>query len=87
MGIDAHMAQTPPPDRSVPRYSDEEVDEIIARRATIEQAKGVLMYALDVDADQAFKMLLSRARSNQMNLGLLAKLIADDPEVVEEFRY
>jgi AmiR/NasT family two-component response regulator len=73
------MAEIPSSDRNEPRYSDEEVDEIIAGRATIEQAKGVLMHIYDVDAEQAFKMLRAHSRTNGVKLRLLAQRLLDSP--------
>jgi hypothetical protein len=52
------MAETPPSDNDPPSYfSPEQVDEIVAARAAIEQAKGVLMFVYVIDADTAFEML------------------------------
>jgi AmiR/NasT family two-component response regulator len=78
------MAEIPPLDRNEPRYSDEDVDEIIAGRATIEQAKGVLMHIYDVDAEQAFKMLKSHSRNNHMKLRLLAQRLLDSPTLAKD---
>ena len=80
------MAQAPPPDRSVRRYSDEDVDEIIAGRATIEQAKGVLMYVHGVDSERAFKMLRAHSRTSGVKLRLLAQRLLDDSEFAEDLR-
>jgi AmiR/NasT family two-component response regulator len=78
------MAENPPSDRSVARYSDEQVDGIIGSRAIIEQAKGVLMHVYGVNAAHAFKMLRSRSRANRVKLHLLAKLLLDDPAAAKD---
>jgi hypothetical protein len=45
------MAETPPSDNDPPDFcSPDQVDEIVAARAVIEQAKGVLMFVYDVDS-------------------------------------
>jgi hypothetical protein len=45
------MAETPPSDNDPPDfYSPDQVDEIVAARAVIEQAKGVLMFVYDIDS-------------------------------------
>lgn len=45
-----------------------EIDGIIERRSTIEQAKGILMERHGLDATQAFDELRSHARSNQLRV-------------------
>ena len=79
----AGMAENPPSDHDEPRYSDEEVTEIIAKRARIEQAKGVLMFVCDVDADQAFEILRAHCRRNRLKLRLLVQQLLDDPKSAE----
>jgi hypothetical protein len=59
----------------------EELQEIIAHRAVIEEAKGMLMVLYDRDADAAFAVL--RWRSQELNVKLnnvAAKLVEDLPQ-------
>jgi PAS domain S-box-containing protein len=54
------------------------VAEIAAKRAVIEQAKGVLMYVYQVDADAAFDVLNWRSQETKVNMCALAEqLLAD----------
>jgi len=62
--------------------------EALTSRATIDQAKGVLMARLGVSADEAFARLI--ALSNQLNVKLrdLAQLVVDGhaAEVIDATR-
>ena len=54
------------------------ITEIADNRAVIEQAKGVLMYVYQVDADAAFEVLKWRSHETKVNLCALAEqLLAD----------
>ena len=54
------------------------IAEIADNRAVIEQAKGVLMYVYQVDADAAFDVLNWRSRETKVKLCALAEqLLAD----------
>ena len=54
------------------------VAEIAENRAVIEQAKGVLMYVYQVDADAAFDVLKWRSQETKVELCALAEqLLAD----------
>ena len=54
------------------------IAEIADNRAVIEQAKGVLMYVYQVDADAAFEVLNWRSRETKVKLCALAEqLLAD----------
>jgi PAS domain S-box-containing protein len=54
------------------------IGEIAAKRAVIEQAKGVLMYVYQVDADAAFDVLNWRSQETKVNMCALAEqLLAD----------
>jgi AmiR/NasT family two-component response regulator len=78
------MAETPPrPDNGVPRYTDQQVDEIIANRAIIDQASGVLMHIYGVAAAEAFDMLRSRARGSRVTVRQLAEQILIYPRLAE----
>jgi ANTAR domain-containing protein len=80
------VAGTPPSDepprpkraggrRSLP---PEDVDNIVARRAIVEQAKGILMFVYDTDANTAFEMLRRRSRITHVKLLLLAAQLIND---------
>jgi hypothetical protein len=56
----------------------EGVDSIFARRAIIEQAKGILMFVYDTDAETAFEVLRRRSRITRIKLVLLAAQLIDD---------
>jgi ANTAR domain len=58
--------------------SPEQVDEIVAGRAAIEQAKGVLMFVYGIDSHHAFELLRSRARTTRVKLRLLAEQLIVD---------
>jgi AmiR/NasT family two-component response regulator len=79
------VADNPPSDPHVLRYSEEQVSEIVSRRAVIEQVKGMLMYAFDVDAQGAFAMLRSRSRSHHVKVQHLAEQILNDPSLIYEY--
>jgi hypothetical protein len=72
------MAETPPSDDDASVFSTEQVDEIVANRAAIEQAKGVLMFAHGIDSHHAFELLRSRSRTTQVKLRLLAEQLIID---------
>ena len=50
-----------------------EVEEFKLHRATIEQAKGVLMQLLSIDADQAFAVLSRYSQTHNVKLRILAE--------------
>jgi PAS domain S-box-containing protein len=54
------------------------VGEITERRATIEQAKGMLMSVYDLDADAAFELLRWRSQACNVKLRLLADQLLID---------
>ncbi|MFD5178062.1 PAS and ANTAR domain-containing protein [Nocardia sp. NPDC058379] len=56
----------------------EVVGGVVAARAVIEQAKGVLMRMYGIDADQAFKVLVWRSQEANLKLrAVAAQVIAD----------
>ncbi|WP_084524080.1 PAS and ANTAR domain-containing protein [Nocardia inohanensis] len=56
---------------------DREMPELVAARASIEQAKGVLMFMYSITADQAFDVLRWRSQETNTKLRVLAeKLLA-----------
>jgi hypothetical protein len=69
----------------VQRELGEKLDVIVAGRAVIEQAKGMLMAVYDVDADAAFEIL--RWRSQELNIKLhhVAKeVVANIPTLTDQ---
>ncbi|WP_280221135.1 PAS and ANTAR domain-containing protein [Nocardia neocaledoniensis] len=57
---------------------DEAMTGVVATRAVIEQAKGVLMRMYRIDADQAFKVLVWRSQEANIKLrDIAAQVIAD----------
>lgn len=55
----------------------EEIGEIIVNRVVIEQAKGVLMFIYDIDADDAFELLKWRSQAADVKLRILAKQLTE----------
>lgn len=51
---------------------DAELPELLERRAVIEQAKGILMYAYRLSEEQAFKLLRWRSQETNVKLRALA---------------
>jgi AmiR/NasT family two-component response regulator len=68
-----------------------EIDSVLERRSTIEQAKGILMERHGIDPDEAFKRIRDHARSGNMRVVDVAasiiaarELLATDPVSVGE---
>lgn len=57
---------------------DEALPDLFENRATIEQAKGVLMYVYRVNAEQAFRVLQWRSQETNVKLRALAKQLLDE---------
>lgn len=55
----------------------EQLQNALNSRVTIEQAKGILAYTHDVSMDEAFALLRTHARSNQLPLALVARQLVD----------
>jgi transcriptional regulator with GAF, ATPase, and Fis domain len=55
----------------------EQLQSALNSRVTIEQAKGILAYTHNVSMDEAFALLRSHARSNQLPLAGVAKQLVD----------
>ena len=51
---------------------------ITARRAVIEQAKGMLMLVYGVDADEAFDVLRKQSQDHNVKLNLVAEQVMKD---------
>lgn len=60
------------------RVMDVAVAEFATYRATIEQAKGMLMVTYDIDAHRAFDILVWRSQATNMKLRDLAAQLLDD---------
>ena len=63
--------RTPACDEYIRNYeclSPQQIVQIAANRVNIEQAKGVLMFIYDVDADTAYELLRAKARSIRSSL-------------------
>ena len=56
----------------------EDAHSFVARRAVIEQAKGMLMLVHGFDADEAFDALRSHSQEHNVKLQLLAEQIVKD---------
>ncbi|WP_328362030.1 PAS and ANTAR domain-containing protein [Mycobacterium sp. NBC_00419] len=78
VGTEGHYVDVTP----IHREADEElaaaVAEVASNRATIEQAKGMLMLVYRVDADRAFEILRWRSGRTNTKLRLLAEQIVID---------
>jgi GAF domain-containing protein len=57
----------------------EQLQHALTSRVVIEQAKGVLARAHDVDVDRAFDLLRSYARNHNLKLLDLARIVVTDP--------
>ena len=66
----------PPEERE--SFISEAVADIAANRAVIEQAKGVLMYVYQVEADAAFDVLKWRSQETNVKLRALAEQLLGD---------
>jgi len=66
------MAGSPPSHNYAHGYAREQTDEIV------EQAKGVLMFVCDIDADAALEVLRRRSRMIHVKVRLLAELFIRD---------
>lgn len=55
-----------------------ETAQIVATRAVIERAKGMLMFIYDIDADGAFELLKWRSQATNVKLRLLAEQLVED---------
>lgn len=55
----------------------EQLQSALNSRVTIEQAKGILAYTHGVSMEEAFTLLRSHARSNQLPLALVARQLVD----------
>jgi len=58
----------------------EELQGVLNSRVTIEQAKGALAQARGVSVDDAFVLIRSYARGNNLRLGEVARAVLTDPD-------
>jgi hypothetical protein len=73
------MAEAPlSDDEYAPVFTTEQVDQIVANRAAIEQAKGILMSVYGIDSEHAFHLLRAGSRDSQVKLRLLAAQVVKD---------
>jgi hypothetical protein len=73
------MAEAPLSDDDyAPLFTTEQVDQIVANRAAIEQAKGILMSVYGIESEHAFHLLRARSRASQVKLRLLAAQLVKD---------
>lgn len=56
-------------------YADESVARAVEKRHVIEQAKGIIMHALRVDAETAFSILAEKSQQSHQKLRDVAELI------------
>ncbi|MET0454980.1 MAG: ANTAR domain-containing protein [Mycobacterium sp.] len=63
--------------RDAPRIT-RAVAAIVERRATIEQAKGMLMFVYGIDDDEAFEVLRRQSQQHNLKLRLVAEQILKD---------
>ena len=56
----------------------DELAAIVEQRATIEQAKGMLMFVYGIDADAAFDVMRKQSQENNVKLRLIAEQILKD---------
>jgi ANTAR domain len=76
------MGPKEPGDNALDRREEERisqaVDAITARRALIEQTKGMLMFVYGIDADAAFDVLRKQSQQHNIKLRLIAEQIMKD---------
>jgi hypothetical protein len=56
----------------------DEANDNVARRALIEQTKGMLMFVYGIDADEAFGVLRTQSQQHNVKLRLVAEQILKD---------
>ncbi|ULE35918.1 PAS and ANTAR domain-containing protein [Mycobacterium sp. IDR2000157661] len=62
------------------------LDDIVAHRAVIEQAKGMLMLAYDIDSDAAFDVLRWRSQELNIKLNEVAKTLVEEMPRLSDMR-
>ncbi|WP_102143549.1 PAS and ANTAR domain-containing protein [Mycobacterium hubeiense] len=82
VGTHGFYVDVTPADHVTAQLVSEAVAEIAENRATIEQAKGMLMVIYRIDADAAFELLKWRSQDSNVKLRMLAEqLLADFAEL------
>jgi len=82
IGTQGFYIDVTPPDEIQAAIISEQVAEIAENRASIEQAKGILMLVYRIQADAAFDLLKWRSQETNVKLRVLAEqLIADVREL------
>jgi ANTAR domain len=76
-GADGYGIDVPPSDRERQNELTAAVTIVAERRASIEQAKGMLMPIYGLDPQVAFELLKRRSQGTNMKLQLLARQVAD----------
>ena len=56
----------------------EQMAEVIDNRAIVEQAKGMLMMSYNIDAEQAFDLLIARSQTTDVKLHTLARHLTEE---------
>jgi hypothetical protein len=68
--------------RAIASLTPAEITQVVANRAVIERAKGMLMFIYDIDADSAFELLKWRSQTTNVKLRQLARQLTEDLVVV-----
>lgn len=56
----------------------EQMAEVVDNRAIVEQAKGMLMMIYDIDAEQAYDLLIARSQTINVKLHTLARHLTEE---------
>jgi hypothetical protein len=58
--------------------TERELADFVAHRTIIDQAKGMLMYVYDIDANKAFELLKWRSQVTNVKLRLISQQLLED---------
>ncbi|BBZ78140.1 putative transcription antitermination regulator [Mycolicibacterium anyangense] len=83
VGSEGHYVDVTPTLRAADEHIAAAVAEVATNRATIEQAKGMLMLVYRIDADRAFEILRWRSATTNTKVRLLAEQILIDVRALE----
>ena len=78
IGTQGFYIDTTPAEQARQDQLKAQLADIAAKRATIEQAKGMLMLLYQLDADAAFELLNWQSQNENVNLRRLAEQIVDE---------
>jgi len=67
------------------RAENSQLTQALESRIVIEQAKGVLRERYGLSLESSFELLRHAARSNRINIHVLAAKVITDPETPSEF--